>query len=708
MGRCVAAWVAASMACVCEGLYVGVGKADATGPMTGVQFIGMAKSSQIGSGLHTRLYARAFVFVDEAGSRVAFVSLDSGMVGHVLKKRALEAAELSEYYNASNTIVSGTHTHSGPSGFLQHTLFQLAGSGWVPQTMDAMASGIARALSAAHADVEAQRSAGARQRVAVGATRLYNASLNRSPSGYAANPAEEKAAYDGDVDTEFTALGVWDSEEALRGVVTWFAVHPTSMNNTNTLVCADNKGQASLLVERERGAVAAFASSNLGDVTPNILGPHCLDSGEACDYDTSTCPEEFPLRGEVQRNEPCAAVGPGGDMFESTEIIAERQKAALDAVLAAPMSSLAADATVEVRHSYVAMPRLEVRDWETGDYVGTLCDAALGQAFAAGSVDGSGAFDFAQNATSTNPLWRIATAFLGADNPDLVACQAPKPVLLPTGNMTTPHPWSPSVVPVQLAKIGDLVIAAVPTEMTTMAGRRLKRLLKAKFGQNVTAVVAGLSNEYADYTTTYEEYQVQRYEAGSTIYGPHQLNAYLQEYAKLADAMLAGEASPHGPEPEDFSDQLTERLTRRLERLRLETPPDGADFGDVLSESWTSDQPLAPGDAAVVVFVGADMTNDLKTESTFVQVQFLDDDDDQASWQTLYVDADIETRIDCANKHTYREVSVRFDVPDDAASGSYRVLYSGDYRSSRARGRVSLAAFNGTSSTFQVAASAAA
>jgi neutral ceramidase len=80
------------------------------------------------------------------------------------------------------------------------------------------------------------------------------------------------------------------------GMFTWFAVHPTSMNNTNLLVSGDNKGYASYLVEREQNGgtaagvlpgagpfVAAFASTNLGDVSPNILGPHCRDTGLPCD-----------------------------------------------------------------------------------------------------------------------------------------------------------------------------------------------------------------------------------------------------------------------------------------------------------------------------------------------------------------------------------------------------------------------------------------
>lgn len=35
----------------------------------------------------------------------------------------------------------------------------------------------------------------------------------------------------------------------LLGAISWFAIHPTSMNNTNVLVSSDNVGYASVLLE---------------------------------------------------------------------------------------------------------------------------------------------------------------------------------------------------------------------------------------------------------------------------------------------------------------------------------------------------------------------------------------------------------------------------------------------------------------------------
>jgi neutral ceramidase len=116
--------------------------------------------------------------------------------------------------------------------------------------------------------------------------------------------------------------------DADLGMLNWFAVHGTALNNTNKLISGDNKGLASYLFEKDmNGAatlpgqgkfVAAFASTNLGDVSPNTAGPRCLDTGLPCDTATSTC---------NGKNEMCVSFGPGtnGEMFESLKIIGTNQ-----------------------------------------------------------------------------------------------------------------------------------------------------------------------------------------------------------------------------------------------------------------------------------------------------------------------------------------------------------------------------------------------
>jgi neutral ceramidase len=393
-------------------LQVGSGIADATASITDVVFMGMANSAQKGQGLHFRLRSRAYVMHDtDTDKRFAFVSIDAGMGGQVVKNRVIkklnDALELT-MYSDDNVCISGTHTHSGPSGFLQETLYQFAGSGWVPETVDGFVDAVVDSIASAHARLTPADAF-------LNTGQVANASINRSPSAYLFNPAAERAKYldqGGDTDhamvlAKFVAKDKSNGTQNI-GMVNWFAVHPTSMNNTNLLVSGDNKGYASYVMERGQNGptskvrpgkgpfVAAFASTNLGDVTPNIKGPHCEDTGLPCDYNTSTC---------NGKNEKCVAHGPGKDMFESTRIIAQRQvdvASSLFDTAETPIVSTGKGPLVDFRHTYVTMPGLKIENPKYNANA-TLCSAAMGDSFAAGTIDGPGMFDFTQVATPTEP-----------------------------------------------------------------------------------------------------------------------------------------------------------------------------------------------------------------------------------------------------------------------------------------------------------------
>lgn len=76
--------------------------------------------------------------------------------------------------------------------------------------------------------------------------------------------------------------------------------------------------------------------------------------------------------------------------------------------------------------------------------------------------------------------------------------------------MNFPFQWQPEIVPTHLATIGQLAVACVPGEFTTMAGRRLRTALRNRLGlaDDTHVIIAGLCNEYSDYITTPEEYEV--------------------------------------------------------------------------------------------------------------------------------------------------------------------------------------------------------
>ena len=79
-----------------------------------------------------------------------------------------------------------------------------------------------------------------------------------------------------------------------------------------------------------------------------------------------------------------------------------------------------------------------------------------------------------------------------------------------------------------------------------MSGRRLRNTISVLVqplltpGQQAYVTISGLATSYSSYVTTFEEYQAQRYEAASTLYGPDTLSGYLQEYTRIAKDLVAG------------------------------------------------------------------------------------------------------------------------------------------------------------------------
>lgn len=491
------------------------------------------------------------------------------------------------------------------------------------------------------------------------------------------------------------------------GMFNWFAVHPTSLNNTNKLVSGDNKGHASYLFERHMNGptsavrpgsgdfVAAFAATNLGDVSPNTAGPRCIDTGEPCDAIHSTC------NGFAQK---CISPGPGKDMYDSCRIIAEKQfhaaldiyitsgshenKARVDAHRAGSLRSKRrvgeAKATVAVDlsstigsvHKFVNMPGRRVMD-KDGKELGKLCKAALGDSFAGGTTDGPGMFDFTQGQTS-NRFFEFIAGFLHRSTPEEKACQHPKGILLPIGSVDIPWPWALDAIPMQLLRLGELFIAAVPTEMTTMAGRRFRKAIESELAElgveGAHVVVAGLANGYTHYTTTFEEYQEQRYEAGSTIYGPFQLDAYIQEFRQLARDLIHGHIPVSDPEPKDFSKELID-TGESLHSDHL--PPGVKEFGEVLLQPRRS---YSSGEVVEIRIAGGNPNNDLRHENSFVEVQRkLEGEQD---WEVVAVDGDWETRfvVHKERRDLIEVVSlweISWEIPATAQPGIYRIVHNG-------------------------------
>jgi len=203
-----------------------------------------------------------------------------------------------------------------------------------------------------------------------------------------------------------------------------------------------------------------------------------------------------------------------------------------------------------------------------------------------------------------------------------------------------------------------------------MAGRRLRETVRKTLvmnggGANVVVVIAGLSNAYSHYITTYEEYQVQRYEGASTIYGPHTLEAYQQLYAALAKALVTGQTVPPGPTPPNLSDEV---LPSFLPPVIQDFPPVGGYFGQV---SQDANPAYARGETVTVSFWGANPRNDYMTQSTYLTVE---QQQPNGTWKVILNDGDWDTKYFWESVWIFESlVTVTWDIDPSTPSGTYRI-----------------------------------
>ena len=660
---------------------VGIGKADVTGPAVEIPLMGYGKSNQAAGGIHTRLFSRSFIFQNKGSSNdvVVFVSVDLAMIGHLMKQKVVEKLSEklgSDLFRHDNLVISATHTHSGPSGYMQYLLFSTTSMGFNDDSFKAIVNGIVLSIVRAHQNMRLST-------IYFVEGQLDDTNINRSPTSYLANPKEERMRYKFDTDHDFVQINILDAKtKNFRGLINWFAVHPTSMNNTNILISGDNKGIASLMMEKHMNKgrtstndpfVAAFASANLGDTSPNTESPRCMNSREPCSNNRSTC--------EGESDNWCVAFGPGKDMWESTKIIGKKQFEKSFELLNIPVEDqILIDGDFRVAFQWIDMTNQTVR-LDNGDMVKT-CKPALGYSFAAGTTDGPGEFDFEQGTKTENLLWNFVRDFIKAPSKEQIECHDPKPILLNTGDMTFPYQWHPEIVDTQILSLGSFWIAAVPGEFTTMAGRRLRDTIKdvaARKSKDIKVVIGGLSNIYTHYITTAEEYQKQRYEAASTIYGPFTLAAYQQQYKALAEKIITKDNLNEGPRPPDMYETVKGYgdFFGFFTEVKFDGKPIGYNFGDCLLQP--SDLYYRRKDIVMAEFVSGNLRNDVRSEKSFLYIERLDDE----NWEVVATDTDWETKIYWIRTNSllgFSKVQITWEISANVLPGRYKVRHVGSYK----------------------------
>lgn len=618
---------------------IGRGMADITGPVVGLQLWGFGRDDQIGEGLHIRQRARAFIVAqgDRPARRLAFVSADLGSIDHHIALTVIERLrqKYAALYSLDNVIISATHTHAGPGGYWHSRTDTGLDGGLYPAHFKAIVAGITAAIVRAHEDLQPGS-------VYINRGIVTNAGVNRSAIAYDANPTQERARYTQNTNREMLLLKFVD-DSGVIGMLNWYALHPTAMNFHNRLVSGDHKGYASLQAERGHGAtydraddfVAAFAQSDAGDVTPNDN----LDN-----------------------------TGPGDTDVETTQIMGERQLAVARELFDGATEPL--KGPVVSRHTYANLERYAVDDRFTGQGTRYTCPSAYGYSFAGGSTEDGGAHFLFKEGMTEQQWWLdlLVRTVTGAPKwtEAVKACQAPKPILFETGSQDPP--LQSQIRSVSVARIGQLVILAMPGEVTTMAGRRLRDSVMAELGDWAEhIVIAGYANGFAGYVTTREEYQLQQYEAAHNLHGQWSLSAYRQIAGELAALVESGApAAPKIPY-DDWRGKATELALPRGDAAAL---PAGKTAGDALAPRQSK---YKPGDTATVAFLSVNPTAHYVTGNNFLTVERKTAD----GWQAIADDNDWHTRVRWRMENGGTTARVEWDIPADTHAGEYRVRHTG-------------------------------
>ena len=537
-------------------------------------------------GIETSLWARALCLQDEAGQLVVFCCLDLGYVTWAMRSALTVSVReiIGDSFADERFVLTCTHTHSGPGGCSHDAMYNLVTPGFQPGHLAAVVSAAETAIVAAWQSLAPTEisigSATFEEKVPVAWNRSLDA-WNRNPDVTKYSAGENHRA----LDRRMQVLR-FARDGKTQALLSLFGVHATCVSSHLDKHDGDNKGYAASAAEVALAAagavtpVAIFAQSTAGDVSPHYHGP-----------------SDLAVRRRIQGADEYAYAKTNGEHQSSLALAINTSaplKGSLDGILTyIDFSDVTADPA-----------------WTGGVENAHTGDPCHGVAFVAGTpVDGPGvAAPLAALLRQGSRLlrrWRMSrfsglsaserayyqALYEAHGEKDIVFEAGRKLALgLPFKNLTVASiadpllaelnrqakagalntsAMIPTVLPLQIIRIGSVAMVCCPGEFTTTAGQRLlKTIEKSLQGEGYTQVlICTYCNEYMGYVTTREEYQQQAYEGGHTVFGQWTLAAFQTKFAELAqefrqpasarthDQMLRPAAAP--------ADELAKRSCQR-------------------------------------------------------------------------------------------------------------------------------------------------
>lgn len=507
-------------------------------------------------GQQSPLLARAFHVAEGTTPPLLFCCLDLGYVTCAMRDGVCQrlSATWGAGFDPARLVLTCTHTHSGPGGCTQDALYNIVTPGYVAEHVEAVISAAVDAIvTAGEATAETRlvfRSTRFEDAVAVAWNRSLKA-WNRNTDVVPRTPRETHLALDREMH-----LLCFERHGRTEALLSLFGVHATCCGNRLDKYAADNKGAAAMQAERALAAqgvvapVAIFAQAAAGDVSPWYHGPGQVRRRAAVRGDAHYAYAEH--NGGLQATLALAGLKNAGEAVEG----------ALDTVF-----------------SYVDFTGIHADPgFASGERGAWTSSACHGIAFFEGTpVDGPGMPRWIGHAArrvarhvrkrrlqrgSTEQRDRYQALYAAQGVKDVLLEDGPraagKRVLgWPLARIRLPgfvdpmvaelkrqarigaidkSALVPSVLPLQIVTLGDLVLVCCPGEFTTTAGARLRLAVREALGVGAgrNVLICTYCNDYMGYVTTREEYQQQAYEGGHTVFGQWTLAAFQTRFATLA------------------------------------------------------------------------------------------------------------------------------------------------------------------------------
>ena len=218
------------------GFQVGIAQVDYT-PLVGLPMMGNLREDYASTGVHDPLFAKAAVFSDPAGRKVAVMSMDICMVDrdHVRLMRELIASQCD--ITAENILIAATHIHSGPATIGFYTSPKAA-----DEQIEALLTQAARAVVLANEDLT-----DATLRVGYGSedrVSFYRRLKGKDGQTYMNFGVPDPGLIEeplGEIDPQVTVLSV-ESDGRPKGAIVNFSLHPAVLDYGNSMYSGEYPG----------------------------------------------------------------------------------------------------------------------------------------------------------------------------------------------------------------------------------------------------------------------------------------------------------------------------------------------------------------------------------------------------------------------------------------------------------------------------------